>query len=92
MVAWMLALVAVLVTVIRVNSLTVWVGMTGRTGATFTSWTMTVKLLVALNGGEPLSVTRVVRVLVLGLWVWVGVQVMIPVWCDRRAGRRASRV
>ena len=61
---------AVLVTVSSVNSLTVWVGMTGRTGATLTSRTMTVKLLVTLRDGMPLLMAAVVRVLVLGLWVW----------------------
>ena len=46
MVAWMLALVAVFVTVSSVNSLTVWVETVGSEGATFTSLTMTVKVLV----------------------------------------------
>jgi len=74
----MLALVAVLVTVIKLSAPTVWEGMTGKLGATFTSRTVTVKLFVALNGGEPLSVTIALRRLVLGLWVWLGVQRMTP--------------
>src|SRR5436190_23498240 len=40
--------------------------------------TTTVKELVALRLGEPLSVTMVVNVLVLGPWASVGVQVMMP--------------
>ena len=83
---------AVLVTVSRVNSLTVLVGMTGRTGATFTSSTTTVKLLVALKAGEPLSITRVVRVLVPGAWAEVGVQVMTPLVEIAALAGGASRV
>ena len=74
----MLALVAVLFTVIRVSTLTFWLGMTGKLGATFTSRTVTVKLFVALSAGEPLSVTVVLKRLVLGLWVWPGVQRITP--------------
>src|SRR5213078_4088109 len=48
------------------------------TGALFTSPTMTVKLLVALSEGRPLSDTRTVIRLVLGPWVSVGVQVNTP--------------
>ena len=44
--------------------------MTGNVGAMFTSRTVTVKLLVALNAGMPLSVTVVLRRLVLGLWTF----------------------
>src|SRR5260221_13671947 len=40
---------------------------------------MTVKLLVSLNGGLPLSVTRTVMTLVLGPCASVGVQVNTPV-------------
>ena len=40
--------------------------------------TITVKLLVALNGGTPLSVTMVVIRLVLGPCASVGVQVITP--------------
>ena len=40
---------AVLVTLSRLNSRTVWVGITGRIGATFTSFTTTAKVLVALR-------------------------------------------
>src|SRR5213596_2213144 len=45
----------------------------------FTSMTSTVKLLVALSAGVPLSVTLTVIVFVLGPWVSVGVQVSTPV-------------
>src|SRR5712664_1495745 len=40
---------------------------------------MTVKLLVSLSGGLPLSVTRTVTTLVLGPCASVGVQVNTPV-------------
>ena len=49
-----------------VNSLIVWFVGTVRTGGVLTSWTVTVKELVALIGGEPLSVTTTVIKLVLG--------------------------
>ena len=51
MVEWMLALVAVLVTVSAFSTLSVWSGMNGNVGATFTSRTITVKLLVAIKWG-----------------------------------------
>jgi len=51
---------------------------TGSDGAVFTSVTTTLKLLVALNGGVPLSTTRVVIVLVFGPCASVGVQVITP--------------
>ena len=47
----LVALAAVLVTVNSANALAVWSGMTGRLGATLTSRTTTVKLLVAVNRG-----------------------------------------
>jgi hypothetical protein len=47
-------------------------------GALFNSVTTTLNEFVALNGGMPLSVTRVVKRLVPGPWLSVGVQVMIP--------------
>src|SRR6266853_1335453 len=50
-----------------------------QTGALFTSLTMTVKLLVSLSGGVPLSVTRTVMTLVLGPCISPGVQVRTPV-------------
>ena len=50
----------------------------GSDGALFTSVTTTLKLLVALNGGVPLSTTRVVIVFVLGPCASVGVQVITP--------------
>src|SRR5207245_2798333 len=62
-----------------VSTLIVWVGGTVKVGALFTSLTMTVKLLVSLSGGVPLSVTRTVMTLVLGPCALVGVQVSTPV-------------
>src|SRR5262245_64948522 len=50
-----------------------------RAVAVFTSLSTTMKLLVWLNGGEPLSLTRTVIKLVLGPWASVGVQVNTPV-------------
>src|SRR4029077_10924231 len=54
-------------------------GGTVRTGALFTSFTTTVKLLVALRAGLPLSVTLTVIVFVLGPCASVGVQLSTPV-------------
>src|SRR5260370_2695214 len=71
--------VAELVTVKVVSSLIVCVGGDVKVGALFTSLTMTVKLLVSLSGGLPLSVTRRVMTLVLGPCASVGVQVRTPV-------------
>src|SRR5437879_2079322 len=71
--------VAVLVTVKVVSSLIVWVGGTVNVGALFSSLTMTVKLLVSLSGGVPLSVTRTVMTLVLGPCASLGVQFSTPV-------------
>ena len=72
-----------LVTVSSVSSLTVWVEIVGNDGATFTSRTMTVKVLVEVNCGlirsnGLLLVTMVVMRLVLGLCACAGVQVMTP--------------
>src|SRR5215831_4507972 len=50
----------------------------GSDGALFTSVTTTVKLLVALSGGVPLSVTRVVMTFVPGPCASVGVQLITP--------------
>ena len=50
----------------------------GSTGGLLDSLTTTVKVLVALRDGVPLSSTRVVKVLVHGPCASVGVQVMIP--------------
>src|SRR6266545_2502381 len=47
-------------------------------GTLFASVTTTVKLLVSLDGGAPLSVTRIVIKFVLGPWASVGVQVSTP--------------
>ena len=69
---------AVLVTVNVAKTATVSVDCPGSTGAVFTSLTITVKLFVVLIGGDPLSVTTVVIVFVLGPCASVGVQVMIP--------------
>src|SRR2546425_468993 len=52
--------------------------MAARVGGVFTSFTITVKDLVSLNTGEPLSVTRTVMLLVLGPWASVGVHVNAP--------------
>ena len=54
--------VAVFVTSSVVSSSTVRSACSGSTGALFTSVTVTVKLLVALKAGVPLSVTTVVSV------------------------------
>src|SRR5216683_1566672 len=53
--------------------------VTVKVGALFTSLTMTVKFLVSLSGGIPLSVTRMVMTFVLGPCASVGVQVRTPV-------------
>src|SRR5947207_11740701 len=74
----MFAFVAVLVTVSKAKALTVWVEMLDKLGATFTSRTMTRKVLVALSGGVPLSVTTTETVFVDGLLVCWGVQVTTP--------------
>src|SRR5258707_120228 len=57
----------------------VWSVGTFSTGALLASVTTTVKLLVSLDGGAPLSVTRTVIRLVLGPCASVGVQVRTPV-------------
>src|SRR5438132_729764 len=75
--------VAVFVTINVLNSLIVWFAGTISTGARFTSLTITVKLLVALNGGEPLSVTRMVMRLVLERCASIGVQVSTPLLGSR---------
>src|SRR5437016_7712188 len=74
----MFAFVAALVTESRASALTVWVEMFDKLGATFTSRTITRKVLVALSGGEPLSVTATETVFVEGLLVCCGVQVITP--------------
>src|SRR5438552_968041 len=53
--------------------------MSDSTGAWFDSVTTTLKLLVSLDGGAPLSVTFTVIRFVLGPWASVGVQVRTPV-------------
>src|SRR5258706_14356278 len=47
-------------------------------GDPFASLTINVKLLVSLNGGVPLSVTRIVTGLALGPCASVGVHVIAP--------------
>src|SRR6266568_3768813 len=70
--------VAVFVITSVLSSLMVWSAGTVRTGALFTSLTTTVKLLVALRAGLPLSVTLTVIVFVLGPCASVGVQLSTP--------------
>ena len=70
--------VAVLVTMSWVSSLTLKLGCALRDGGEFTSRTITVKALVALSGGFPLSVTTVVKRFVLGPCASEGSQVMMP--------------
>src|SRR5437867_11296717 len=84
------ASLAVLVTTRALSSLIVWSAGTVSTGALFTSRTTTVKLLVALRGGAPLSVTRTVIRLVLGPCASVGVQLSTPVLATGRASGRAE--
>src|SRR5207247_1595121 len=72
------ASLAVFVTVSVLSSAMVWSVGTVSTGALFASVTTTVKLLVSLDGGAPLSVTRTVIRLVLGPWASVGVHVSTP--------------
>src|SRR6266550_2053089 len=72
------ASLAVFVTVSVLSSVMVWSVGTDSTGALFASVTTTVKLLVSLDWGAPLSVTRTVIRLVLWPWASVGVQVSTP--------------
>src|SRR5205814_2350916 len=72
------ASVALAVTASALNSSIVWLAGTLNTGATFTSRTVTVKLLVALNAGTPLSATTTVIVFVLGPCASLGVQLIAP--------------
>ena len=69
---------AVFVTVSVVSSAMVRSVCPGSTGALFTSFTVTVKLLVALRDGVPLSVTIVVNMALLGPWPSLGVQLITP--------------
>src|SRR5881296_104977 len=71
--------VAQLVRTNALSSLMVWLAGTVSTGARFTSFTITVKLLLSLNGGVPLSVTLIVIGFVLGPCASVGVQANTPV-------------
>src|SRR6202522_965781 len=81
--AWMFGSVAVLVTVNGICSFTVCVPITGSTGAMLISFTITVKLFVAVNVGLTgsklsLFVTTTVIVFVPGLCIWLGAQVKTP--------------
>src|SRR5205814_5308147 len=78
------ASLAVLVTTSVLSSSIVWFAGTVSTGALFTSRTTTMKLLVALRGGAPLSVTFTVIRFVLGPCASVGVQVSTPELASRR--------
>ena len=69
---------AVLVIVMVAPTRTVCGAGTVNTGALFTSLTTTVKLLLSVNGGVPLSATCTVNVFVLGPWASVGVQLTTP--------------
>src|SRR5439155_1681760 len=69
---------AVFVTTRVLSSVIDWLSATVRTGALFTSVTMTLKLLVALKGGAPLSVTTVIIVFVPGPSASFGVKVLKP--------------
>src|SRR5204863_155137 len=77
------ASVAEFVSVSVLSSVTVCSVGTVSTGALFISVTTTLKLLVSLDGGTPLSVTRTVIKLVLGPWASVGVQVSTPLLGSR---------
>src|SRR5438874_2483976 len=57
----------------------VWLAGAASTGALFTSFTITEKLLLSLNGGVRLSVTWTVIRFVLGPCASVGVQLKTPV-------------
>src|SRR5205807_611021 len=72
------ASVALAVTASALNSSIVWLAGTLNTGATFTSRTVTVKLLVALNAGTPLSVTTTVIVFVHRHCASLDVQQIVP--------------
>src|SRR5258706_295803 len=52
--------------------------MAARTGAVLTSLTTTENERVPLKGGVPLSVTRIMTLVVMGPWASVGVQVKTP--------------
>src|SRR5262245_9290436 len=73
------ASLAVLVITSVTPSLMVWLAIAANTGALFTSVVTTVKLLVSLKGGAPLSVTRTMITFVLGPCASVGAHVKTPV-------------
>src|SRR5439155_756877 len=72
------ASLAEFVTLRVLSSATVWSVGTVSTGALLASVITTVKLLVSLDCGAPLSVTRTVIKLVLGPWASLGVQLSTP--------------
>src|SRR6058998_2692908 len=90
----MSASLAVTAKLTRLPSLTVRLAIALSTGALFTSLTITVKVFASLKAGEPLSVTRIVIVLVLGPCASPGVQLNSPVdgLIDAPAGAPASRL
>src|SRR3989442_909605 len=63
----------------KVFSLAVLLAMAANSGGLFTSLTTTLKLLVSLKLGEPLSVARTVMRLVVSFCAGVGVQENTPV-------------
>src|SRR5678815_2698223 len=72
------ASVAVALALNATSSLIVWSAGSVSSGATFTSLTVRVKLLVTLKDGVPLSVTLTRTRYVPGLWASVGVQAIAP--------------
>src|SRR5689334_14088661 len=68
--------------------------MAGNEGAEFTSFTITTNVFASLMGGEPLSVTRTVILLVAGPWDSDGIQVKTPplALTAAPAGAPASRL
>ena len=79
MLAGMSASVAVAVKVNNVCSLTTLLPIAASTGATLTSFTVTVTLLLSDNAGLPLSVATTLNVYVPAPWASVGVHVNTPV-------------
>ena len=67
-----------MVTTSVLSLLMIWVPGTVSTGALFSSFTITVKLLLSLSGGVPLSVTCTVIRFVLGPCASFGVQLSTP--------------
>src|SRR6185369_6623217 len=74
----MSASVAVALALKATSSSINWLGGSVSTGASFTSVTVKVKLLLALRGGEPSSVTLILTRYTPGPWASVGVQAITP--------------